>query len=426
RGQPVGRGPDEQAEASDHPVVMVTWEDAVAFCAWLSQKEGRSYRLASDHEWSSAAGIGDRENPEKSPREKNLKIPDVFPWGGGFSPGEIQGNYSDKTARAAFGERWDIIDSYDDGFATTAPVGSFEPNTLGIYDLGGNVWEWCADNYGRGGMKTLRGSSWFTFNAEGANTSYRIFGASRYRWNYVGFRIVEVVEDPIEHTSISRGVSKDPALAFNGQFDSVTIDGLEYDGSHPLTLEAWFRTKDRFREQAIITNAEYAGTGILVSKGRIQFHAHLGGGYVTSSVQFTKVNELVHVAGVYDGEEVRLYLDGILQGVPTKSSEKFRQSNQPFVIGANPERFAPDKKGHFIKHFWGMIDEVRVSSTARYTADFEPAKRHRADAATMSLYHFDEGSGTVATDSSGNGHNGKISGAWWVGREEDPPVKRRR
>jgi hypothetical protein len=69
------------SSGEDHPVVCVSWEDAKAFCAWLSKKEGRTYRLPTDHEWSAAVGIGDQEDPAATPASKSQKIKDVYPWG---------------------------------------------------------------------------------------------------------------------------------------------------------------------------------------------------------------------------------------------------------------------------------------------------------------------------------------------------------
>ena len=199
RGQPVGRAQGEAAEESDHPAVMIAWDEANAFCEWLSEKDGRIYRLPSDHEWSCAVGIGSSESGSKTPKEKNLRIPNRFPWGNRFSREEIVGNYSDETAKAAFGEDWEHIVGYEDGFATTAPVMSFEPNELGLFDMGGNVWEWTLDQYGSEGRdrgwRTLRGGSWYIFHEEGTLSSYRIYGIPNYRWNYVGFRVVEVIPD---------------------------------------------------------------------------------------------------------------------------------------------------------------------------------------------------------------------------------------
>ena len=70
-----------------------------------------------------------------------------------------------------------------------------------------------------------------------------------------------------------------------------------------------------------------------------------------------------------------------------------------------------------------QITEVRISKVARYDKDFTPAKRFEPDADTLALYHFDEGSGDVLKDSSGNGHHGKIVGAKWV-KADGSPISR--
>ena len=104
-------------QGRDYPVVNVSWHDAKAFCEWLSKKEGREYRLPTDDEWSAAVGLG------------------KYPWGGAWPPPEGVGNY------------YVTISGYKDGYEYTAPVASFPPNRFGIYDLGGNAWEWCEDEY---------------------------------------------------------------------------------------------------------------------------------------------------------------------------------------------------------------------------------------------------------------------------------------
>ena len=159
QGVPVSNGPD-------YPVVAVSWQDVEAFCDWLTRKErsggviGRSqlYRLPTDPEWSTAVGLG-RETGD-TPQERNLKIEDVYPWGRGWPPPRGAGNYADDSAKARFTDL-STIAGYHDGYATTAPVGSFPANRLGIYDLGGNVWEWCEDLYQPDkNWRVLRGGSW--------------------------------------------------------------------------------------------------------------------------------------------------------------------------------------------------------------------------------------------------------------------------
>ena len=74
-----------------HPVVQVSWEDAVAFCTWLSKKEGRTYRLPTDAEWSVAVGLGVEKG--STPHEKALKVAG-YPWGDAWPPPRGAGNYS--------------------------------------------------------------------------------------------------------------------------------------------------------------------------------------------------------------------------------------------------------------------------------------------------------------------------------------------
>jgi formylglycine-generating enzyme required for sulfatase activity len=170
---PVGRGSNERAEDSTHAVQNGSWEDAIAFCAWLTTTErtagyigGRDiYRLPTDVEWSYAVGIGDQEDAGATPEAKDMKITDVYPWGTGFPPPGGSGNYGDDTAKAILG--FTGIDGYRDGYATTSPVGTFTPNKLGLCDLGGNVWEWCQDYYfAVPGSHVMRGGSWFYGNRD--------------------------------------------------------------------------------------------------------------------------------------------------------------------------------------------------------------------------------------------------------------------
>jgi formylglycine-generating enzyme required for sulfatase activity/serine/threonine protein kinase len=186
--------------AEEHPVTQVSWEDAQAFCAWLSKKEGKTYRLPTDEEWSIAVGLGRKEKHDKNitPAMLSGKENTEFPWGGDFPPKtkDQAGNYSD-ASRKAKAPRGDAqyLEDYDDGFPTTAPVMSFKPNKLGLYDLGGNVWEWCEDWYDNAQKdRVLRGGSWI-------NHDERTHLLSSRRFHYTpgprssnhGFRLVLVV-----------------------------------------------------------------------------------------------------------------------------------------------------------------------------------------------------------------------------------------
>jgi formylglycine-generating enzyme required for sulfatase activity len=162
-----GFTPTENKE--QHPVVSVSWEEAQKFCAWLSQKEGKKYRLPTDEEWSIAVGLGSKEKHGKNITPAMLaddktKENTEFPWGGNFPPKteDKAGNYSDLSLQAKVPKsRNDYLLHYNDGFPTTAPVMSFKPNKFGLYDMGGNVTEWCEDWFDdKQKTRVFRGSSW--------------------------------------------------------------------------------------------------------------------------------------------------------------------------------------------------------------------------------------------------------------------------
>ena len=178
----------------NHPVVNVSWEDATAFCAWLGGKDGRTYRLPTDHEWSCAVGIGDQENALDTPEAKSGKVPG-FPWGAGYPPPKNNvGNYFDSTGvRKGAWESTDI-GSYDDGALLTAPVMTYPANKLGLYDLGGNVWEWCQDLYKPSeNWRVLRGGSWDYNIRDDLASSARSSLTPDYRYRNLGFRCVVVM-----------------------------------------------------------------------------------------------------------------------------------------------------------------------------------------------------------------------------------------
>jgi formylglycine-generating enzyme required for sulfatase activity len=168
-------------------VCCVSWVDAKAFCAWLSKKEraeGRitarqNYRLPHEQEWDKAVG--------------NNK----YPWGNEWPPPREAGNYAGKELNNQNWPEWAILADYQDRYARTAPVGSFPPNRYGIYDLGGNLSEWCEDlDSGKHKVGTLRGGSWLC-----NYPSYLMSSAHRNydfdcRRDDAGFRVVLDTDAP--------------------------------------------------------------------------------------------------------------------------------------------------------------------------------------------------------------------------------------
>jgi formylglycine-generating enzyme required for sulfatase activity len=141
----------QRLSQDDQPVVQVTWEQAALFCNWLSAKEslppayvkkggrlvaaepiGNGYRLPTEAEWEYCARF--------TKNQGSLK----YPWGNQFPPTSPSGNYADTSAQKMLPA---YIDNYNDGYPVAAPAAKFKANDLGLYDLDGNVAEWCHDFY---------------------------------------------------------------------------------------------------------------------------------------------------------------------------------------------------------------------------------------------------------------------------------------
>ena len=196
RGRMAGRfGGMPVSEGEDHPVVCVSWLDAMGFCGWLSVKENRTYRLPTDHEWSVAVGIGDQEDPQASPASKSGKIKDVFPWGREWPPPAGAGNFADSEyQKVAPKGQEQAIEDYTDGYPTTSPVMSFAPNPFGLYDMSGNVWQFCEDLMNaKAKTRVKRGGGWNVAVRERLWSSYRSAEREDERVHWAtGFRCVLV------------------------------------------------------------------------------------------------------------------------------------------------------------------------------------------------------------------------------------------
>jgi formylglycine-generating enzyme required for sulfatase activity len=175
------------SQGSTHPAVNVTWKDAKAFGEWLTQEErkaGRlstreSYRLPTDAEWSAAVGL--KAESGRTPEERSKHIGGIYPWGKEWPPSKGAGNYN----RAL------NVDDYE----KTSPVGSFRANQFGLYDMGGNVWQWCEDWYESSEQSRVeRGGSWRDRGPGHLLSSYRDHDTPDTCDGHTGFRCVLVAE----------------------------------------------------------------------------------------------------------------------------------------------------------------------------------------------------------------------------------------
>ncbi|AUI70512.2 SUMF1/EgtB/PvdO family nonheme iron enzyme [Beggiatoa leptomitoformis] len=159
-------------QEENHPVACVSWNDAVAYTEWLSQKTGKTYRLPTEAEWEYAARGGS-----------------LGKWYFGDDESQLE-NY------AWYG---------DNSGNQTHAVGQKRSNQYGLYDMAGNVWEWTCSDYTSNGYdgselvlsknsnkdKTLRGGSW-SYYSDNARSANRADYAPTIKGNYVGFRLVVI------------------------------------------------------------------------------------------------------------------------------------------------------------------------------------------------------------------------------------------
>lgn len=178
-------------QGDDHPVVFVSWNDAMGFVQWLSKKEGRTYRLPTEAEWEYACRGMTRT---------------AYCWGNNFSDGKGHANLADQSFEEIYSSKM-YGGRFDDGYPYTSPVGSFGPNSHGLYDMHGNVFEWVNDKWGlprfvttvnpqgaeRGKFHLAKGGAWGS-RPDQVRAAFRFRAEPDMRFAGLGFRIVMEVE----------------------------------------------------------------------------------------------------------------------------------------------------------------------------------------------------------------------------------------
>jgi UDP-2,3-diacylglucosamine pyrophosphatase LpxH len=200
------------------------------------------------------------------------------------------------------------------------------------------------------------------------------------------------------------------ALKLDGRADHATVDAsrLRVFQSGAFTLEGRLKAASLKGRRGFLCNTEQSGYGIFVSDGTPSFVVHVGGAYVAATGPKASLPEGVwrHVAGVFDGAEARLYVDGVLVA-SQKGSGAPKENRLPFMIGADV-----DAKGEATSFFEGLVDEIRVSKTARYLGPkVEIPARHVDDDDTLLLLRCDGGRGGVLPDFSRKGVHAALVGS---------------
>lgn len=180
-------------QTDDHPVVCVSWDDAYEFCKWLGRKSDKSVSLPTEAQWEYACRAGTKT---------------AYSFGDEPEEGKGYMNGLDLACKQKF-QVWTTF-PWEDGFLYTSPVGKFKPNAWGLFDMHGNVWEWCADWDGdypaetesgqrasvkdptgptSGELKVFRGGSWIS-DPRDCRSAKRGRNLPNAKGGCIGFRVV--------------------------------------------------------------------------------------------------------------------------------------------------------------------------------------------------------------------------------------------
>ncbi len=361
----------------NYTCVFVRWTDGWGFTVNVESENGEkmvctssSKQLPGSGSWVHLAGViknrtiqlfvdGEPMELKQLPNNVNSKSGNAIRLGGSPFSGKIRGVKISKTAR--FDKRFDPPQQF-----------SNDADTLALYHFNEGSGEVLKDSSGNGYDGKIEGARWV----------------------------------PLDQTVASQNSERNDALYFDGRTSRVEVPDFQLSGSPPLTLEGWLTPSPKSTSNAILF---YGGKldSLTIQVGGIR-RWEFGGRQASTDrrveVFGPRIKEWdtrTHVAGQWDGKSLQLFING-----------------KPVKRNDNTGSFSPqgilEIGGHNGSRFKGKIDEIRISNTLRYETEFTPADEFTNDQHTLALYHFNEGSGDILKDSSGNGHDGKIVGAKWV------------
>lgn len=264
---------------------------------------------------------------------------------------------------------------YRNNFAPLTSVASDE-RTLALFNFDERKGDVVNDSSGNGNHGTIVGAKWASPMIDAGQTS-------------------QPLAPPVAYV-----------LKFDGTDDRVDLPPLDISRDAPLTIEAIVELDVRQLWGVIATTH---GMALTVQGLQAQFGGAYPGGvpspWVRSPTQSIPLRRPVHLAGVRDGKHVRLFVDGKLAD----------QNEHGQLLMVNPGTTTIGDHGPWVNHpLHGMLQLLRISTSARYVTEFTPATSYAPDQHTAALYYFDEGTGDTLKDHSGNGRDGKIVGATWV------------
>lgn len=352
---------------------FLRWVDGWGFMANLEGEKmvrvSSSKQLPAPGDWVHLAGViknrtvqlfvnGEPMEAKQLPEKVNSKSGNTIQLGPNFS-GKIRGVKISKTAR--FDKRFDPPQQF-----------SNDADTLALYQFNEGFGDVLKDSSGNGYDGKIEGAKWV----------------------------------PLDQTVAIENPERNDALDFNGRTSRVEVPDFQLSGSPPLTLEGWLTPSEKSTSNAILF---YGGKldSLTIQVGGIR-RWEFGGRQASTDRRVEVFGPRIknwetrtHVAGQWDGKSLQLFIDG-----------------KPVKRNDNTGSFTPqgilEIGGHDGSRFKGKIDEIRISNTLRYNTEFTPPDVFTNDQHTLALYHFNEGSGDILKDSSGNGHDGKIVDAKWV------------